>query len=229
MAATHPTAPTPNVEQATLPESATAWRTWMLAILLLLALVGFYLPWVNNAAASLSANAYDLAEWVGLAPSQRGSTPPMTAPFFLRAVLAVIALLFVFCAGRFQGIRIRPIRWAILVIALVLALTLQPPLGFFRGAGDDPNYRQLFALSVGTFLAIIVLLAAMALQRLRRSASLWRELEVLFGVAGIVSALIGFAQASQVIQTLRIGAPPGIGLVLCVASLGAYAALRLLR
>src|SRR5512143_758636 len=64
------------------------------------ALIAYYLPWIANRAAALSANAYDLAEWTSLHPAVRGASVPLVAPFLLRAVLGGLALLFGFRALR---------------------------------------------------------------------------------------------------------------------------------
>src|SRR5438477_2332337 len=115
------------------PMRRTNWLLrfpWLLA-----ALAAYYLPWINNRAAALSANAYDLAEWVSLHQAVRDASIPNLAPFLLRAVLGGLALLFAVRALKALSGRAR---WAYSFLALLLAVTLLPPLDFFRGAWNDP-------------------------------------------------------------------------------------------
>src|SRR5258707_621157 len=73
--------------------------------------VAYYLPLLANREAALSANAYDLAEWVSIYPPVRGgdgTLPPLFAPLLLRGVLAGLGLLFGWNAFRSQFAR--PVR-----------------------------------------------------------------------------------------------------------------------
>jgi hypothetical protein len=182
---------------------------WLLA-----ALVAYYLPWLNNQAAALSANAYDLAEWTSLHPAVREASIPLLAPFLLRAVLGGIALMFGLYALKVQSKRAR---WAYTALALALAITLMPPLDFFRGAWDDPNYRQQFALSIGTLTGLVLL----AVSRERGLAERWlSRLELVVSALTVVAAIVGESPALNAIRSLNIAAPMGIGavaLVVCVA------------
>ncbi|MCC7208788.1 MAG: hypothetical protein IT323_15880 [Anaerolineae bacterium] len=179
------------------------------ALALLVALGGYYLPWLTNRAAVLSANAFDLAEWVGLSPAQRYADAPMLAPFFLRLVLVLLAWLFGLRAGASRGI----LRYALAVLALILALTFFPPLDFFRGAGNDVNYRQLMALC-------LLALAGLGLMVLfgRRRLS-WRRVEMALAALAVFSAAMGHIMAVQVIRNLQIPAPTGIGFVVTAGAL----------
>lgn len=95
---------------------------------LFIALIGYYVTWINNSAAALSANAFDLAEWVGLIPAVRYAQPPMSAPFALRAALVCLAWLFALrsAASERLGARI-----GLGGIAVALAVSLRPPIAFF--------------------------------------------------------------------------------------------------
>jgi purine-cytosine permease-like protein len=177
------------------------------------ALVAYYLPWIANRAAALSANAYDLAEWTSLHPTVRGASIPLVAPFLLRAVLGGLALLFGFRVLRALSGWLRLVYAA---LALWLALTLLPPLDFFRGVWGDSNYRQQFTLSVGTLIGLGVLAAAWR----RASPRLLRRAEASVGLLALLSGLIGEILAQNVIRSLQIDAPLGVGMVLLVACLG---------
>jgi hypothetical protein len=179
---------------------------------LVVALVGYYLPWISNAAAALSFNAYDLAEWVSLHPAVRGGSVPLLAPFFLRSVPGGLALLFGLRATQ-SGVRWQQVIYGLL--ALCLAITLLPPLDFFRGGLGDPNYRQQFALVIATLVGLGTLIA------LARRKPYWlRRLEMGIGILIILSAVIGFMLAQNVVSSLRIPAPLGPGLPVLVAGTG---------
>src|SRR5258707_1309855 len=118
---------------------------------LFIALTAYYLPWLYHKPAALTANAYDLTEWVSIHPAVRNGNPPLLAPFLLRGVLAGLALLFGLQAARIAGL----VRWLYIAAAWILVITLLPPLDFFRGSFDDPNYRQQFALSIGALILLV--------------------------------------------------------------------------
>jgi hypothetical protein len=198
---------------------SVARRDWVLTGLLIAALIGYYLSWLANPAAALSANAFDLAEWVGLAPSQRGAAPlPMPASFFLRATLLLLVLLYGLRARAWRGAG----RVALTALALILALTLLPPLGFFRGEWEDPNYRQLMGLSA---VALIGLAAVMLVPR----RLIGRRAEASIALLIAVCAVIGQVLALDVIRSLHITAPAGVGFGAVIVSTISYAALILWR
>jgi hypothetical protein len=182
---------------------------------LIVALGGYYLPWLTNPAAVLSANAFDLAEWVGLSPAQRYVDVPLLAPFFLRLVLVLLAWLFWLRAGALRGV----LRYLPAGLALVLALTLFPPLDFFRGAGNDVNYRQLMTLCILALggLAVILLLGRRKLP--------WRHVEMALAALALFCAAVGQIMATRVIQGLQIPAPSGIGFVVTAGALLVFMAL----
>lgn len=184
-------------------------------LLLLLALVCYFLPWWWSAAAGLTAQAFDLAEFVGLSPAVRAGNPPLLAPLLLRLPLAALAVLFLL-RSRTPDLR-GWWRWLLRLIALALLLTFIPPIEFIRVAGgfDDPNYRQLFLLLIATFVALLI-----ALWLPRR---LIRPVTVAIALLAAVSAIAGSLLAFTVISDLRLAATPGIGLIGLVICLLVYA------
>jgi phosphoglycerol transferase MdoB-like AlkP superfamily enzyme len=177
------------------------------------AVLAYYLPWVVNPAAALTFNAYDLAEWTSLPPSVRGGSIPLLAPFLLRGVLGLLALLFGLRALQHTDWQ----RWLHVLLALGLAITLMPPLDFFRGTFDDANYRQQFALGIGTLTGLVVL-AALAGRWLPALAL--RRIEAGIAALAMVSALAGEILAQGVVRSFNIPAPLGVGVVAFVACLG---------
>ena len=170
-----------------------------------IALIAYYLPWVWHPTAALTANAYDLAEWVSIHPAVRNGDPPLVAPFLLRSLLGGLALLSglkAVCSQKWW------VRWLYGVLAVILAITLLPPPDFFRGAGGDPNYRQQFGLAVGTFIA---LLAIFGLRR--RLAHFSALLEAVVVLAVLIAACVGEVLALRVVQSLGISVTLGGGIV----------------
>jgi hypothetical protein len=197
----------------------TRYTARPLTVCLLVALMCYYLPWHYHPAAALSANAFDLAEWVGLSPAVRYAfSPPMVAPFLLRVVLSMLAVLFALNAPMNAGLW----RWLNGGVALLLAITLAPPIEFIRvpGATADPNYRQLFALLIGTLIALggVLLLARF------RVRIPFRALSVLLAVLAMVAGAGGLALAMNVLSAdpLRIEGRVGIGAVGLVGALVVY-------
>ncbi len=176
-----------------------------------LALIAYYLPWIWHPTAALTANAYDLAEWVSIHPAVRNGDPPLVAPFLLRSLLGGIALLCglcAVCAQKWWG------RWLYGALAVILAITLLPPPDFFRGAGGDPNYRQQFGLAVGTFIA---LLAIFGLRR--RLARFSARLEAVIVLAVLIAAYVGEGLALRVVQSLGIAVMLGGGILVLFVGL----------
>jgi hypothetical protein len=187
---------------------------------LLGALVAYYLPWVSHRAAAFTLNAIDLAEWISLHPTVRGANIPLVAPFLLRATFGGLALLFGLRALRSP---ISWIRWGYAILALLLTATLLPPPDFFRGALDDPNYRQQAYIAAGTF--VLLALLAVAWNR-----PLWqplqKRLELIIALLMLVFAIVGEILARNVMLSRRINVPLGIGIVAFVACLGIWIVLK---
>jgi hypothetical protein len=177
---------------------------------LLGALIGYFLPWVWHSAAALTANAYDLAEWANLHPAVRNGSTPMLAPFLLRFDLAGIALL---CALRSARATNRGVRWLYGGLSLILAITLLPPIDFFRSAGDDPNYRQQFYIAVATFIALAVIIFLWRKSILPRYQAI---LEALLALATLIAAIMGEGLAFGVVRSLQIDVTPGGGVIVFV-------------
>lgn len=114
--------------------------------LLFIALCGYVLPWIITPTAPLSLNAYDLAEWTSLHPSQPTASPPMIVPLLLRLQLVIIGISI---ALQTRSTMQRLIG---LVIITLLALAQLPPLEFLTIERDNINYQQQFVLATTTLL-----------------------------------------------------------------------------
>jgi hypothetical protein len=182
------------------------------------ALIGYYVTWINNRAAALSANAFDLAEWVGIVPAVRYAQPPLSAPFALRAALVCLAWLFALRGALAQRLAVRV---AMSILGLALALSLRPPIAFFRGETGDPNYQQLAALCLVATSGVL-LIGAATWRGMARGWWLW--LSLLLTLIGAASAVLGLIGALEALARLKIPTPLGAGVFLFVISIGAHGA-----
>jgi hypothetical protein len=180
---------------------------------LLLALAAYYLPWVYHRAAALTFNANDLAEWTNLAPAVRSGPIPLLIPLLLRAVLALLALLFGLHATSAERAFSR---WGYAFLAIILAITLLPPAEFFRGAWDDANYRQQFGIAMGTTVGLVAISVAQWRSRLEPYR---RRLEIAIALLCIIFAIVGNVLALNVVRSYQIDATLGGGLIALIISL----------
>lgn len=180
---------------------------------LALAVVACYLPWLWHPTAGLSPGAYDLAEWLSLHPVARASLPPLLPSFLLRAAFALLAMLF---AAHAPQARQRAVRWGARLVALVLALTLFPPLEFLTVARGDGNYQQQFALGVATLVGVVGLVV-------------WREvfsgqaewgLIVCTTLLGAACGAWGLLEGQRGMASLGVSVAVGAGGILYLLSLG---------
>lgn len=178
-------------------------------LLLAVLLLGAYsIPWITSPSAGLTLNAYDLAEWTSLHPSARMVLPSLLPTLLLRWPLASIVLMVAFSV---------PVpRWLRLCIVLVGAAALLPPVSFFTGDWNDPNYRQML------FLSMLVLLGGLlgVSDWLRRQASavMWG-----IGVSAFISSLWGGLAGYDLFQQYRLPVQLGIGGLLFVLFLLVFA------
>ncbi len=187
---------------------------------LLTALIGYYVTWVNHAAAALSANAFDLAEWVGIIPAVRYADPPMVAPFALRLALVMLAWLFALHGAAAQRLLGRVIFG---VIGLALAASLRPPIAFFRGETADPNYQQLAGLCLLALIGVALISAAGWRGMAQRWW--WQLMALPLVLIGAASALVGLSGALEALSRLQIPMPLGAGGIVYGISVGLYGAL----
>jgi hypothetical protein len=150
---------------------------------LLLAIFGYWLPWLTHPAAALRLNAYELSEWATFLPGVRDGTLSLSRLAFLLP-LAGLALLTALAANRPAPRPVwplaagapRPARarrsllasflptvhglagWALLLLALGCAFVLFPPYPYLLTAVGDPEYRLQLAVAVVTLLAVVLAL-----------------------------------------------------------------------
>lgn len=134
-----------------------------LAGALVLALAGYWLPWLAHPAAALQLNAYELSEWVTFLPGvQLGELPFGRLTFLVPS--ACLALLFALAAAR---MRRAPARgwvtallpdslwsWGLLTLALLSAITVFPYYPYFLTAYNDPEFGLQFWLACAVLLGL---------------------------------------------------------------------------
>ena len=185
----------------------------LLLIPLLLALLGYVLPWAIATSAPMTLNAFDLAEWTSLYPAQRHTSPPLLAPLLLRAQLVILTLTFGLLASRW------PWRLISAIVVLILALAQLPPFEYVYDLANV-NYKQQFFLALASLIGGLV---AIGLGR-RRFA---RILLIALPVMGLVTMYAGVSLAFDVYRQLQSVASIGLGPWLLLASYAGIAALGL--
>ncbi len=195
-------------------ENARGYATPLLFLLaLVLALVAYLLPWVIATNSAMTLNAFDLAEWTSLHPSQRHALPPLITPLLLRAQLPIIAALVALWASSPKE------RLLAILCVFLLAVAQLPPWEFLRDSGDA-NYQQQAALALAT---IIFSIGLPGLRRLM-PANFQPFVVILIAILGIVSAILGQSQALDLYHVTLEQGETGGGLWICLA---AYAAISL--
>lgn len=149
---------------------------------LLLALAGYWLPWLSHPAAALRLNGYELSEWITFLPGVRDGTLSLTRLQFLLP-LAGLALLCALVAVRPAsrpvltpvGAPLRPpspaprtglaallpnvaspAGWAFLLAGAICAFVVLPPYPYLLTAHADPEYRAQLLAAILTFAAFLI-------------------------------------------------------------------------
>jgi hypothetical protein len=178
---------------------------WAFVVLTLLA---YSLPWIITPSLSLTLNAYDLAEWTGLNPAVRGGTVPLLPTLALRLIPALIALWF----GQVTTLP----RWIRLIMTLMCAVALLPPLEFFTGSSDDPNFRQQFGLAISTALSVGLVYAP--------AAERWRfRIRLTAIIALVLLSVGGLLVSMELLRDYQLPLHVGLGgilLITCVVIAG---------
>jgi len=205
---------------------------------LLLALVGYWLPWLTHPAAALRLNGYELSEWITFLPGVRDGSLPLNRLLFLLP-LACLALLFALAATRptptlslpplgappnhhspppaRTGLRAflpslgGPAGWLLLLVGVGCALIVFPPYPYLLTAYADQEYQ--LQLLVASFTLIAVLLVTFLPGEV--SAGLQAALAALALGIGLWALLTVRPVASALLN-----APWGIGLGWYVMVLG---------
>lgn len=184
--------------------------------LLVVGFTAYIFPWLINPAASLSPNAYDLAEWASLPPVERAVNPPLVTSLFLRLPLVCLAVITAFQETP-------PIkRWFRLSVVAGFAIAAFPPLEFFTQARNDPNFRQQFTLALMTLIGGLVGTS-------KSGRRFQRPIIILFAFVGATACMIGLVQGYGLMRQFGLAAQPGLGGVVLVFVFLAFAIMELQR
>lgn len=186
---------------------------------LLLALAGFWAPWLARPAAALQLNAYELSEWLTFLPAaQLGSLAVDRLSFLLPSACLASLFALAAAAGPRAGRGLAALlpgtwlSWLWLGLAGLCALAVFPYYPYILSAYADPEFRLQFWVAAGTVMAVgavqvlqddgaalaqgLLGLAGLVLT-VRALAGLWPAAhEVLSGWSvgwGAVAAALGFA------------------------------------
>lgn len=161
--------------------------------LILVALVAYVLPWLQNPGQALTLGGYDLAEWLSLHPGVRFQSPPLLASALIRLHLALFAALIALWIPR----RL----WPVILSCVVLLVIAQLPPPEFVSQSSDMNYQQQLGLSIATLILCGVLVFFN-----------WRTLATLIIAAvGMVISIWGLVQAREFMQVFALPAWVGVG------------------
>jgi hypothetical protein len=179
--------------------------------LILVALVGYSLPWLVNPGASLTFGGYDLAEWASLHPEVR-ATPILITSLLLRIQLALVALLVAFnipYPSRTLGTGVG------LVFVISIIVGLLPPLEYFSVSSGDGNYQQQFGIAIITFVLVLIAISGLLTQH-RKLVTL------IIALAGIITGGIGLTQGYTLMQQFLLPVHIGPGGLLLMGVYGVF-------
>ena len=169
------------------------------AALLVLAVIGYSLPWINGGSASLQPGALDFAEWLSLLPAVRINLPLLLPALFLRIALVMLGVLVALNIARTTWMWLKLLQ---IVILGGIFMALLPPIAFFAGQFDDTNYQQQAILWVGY---CVLMLSIFFTRKRIPSQVLISVVSVLAVVFGAWGAIWGWQLLSAYQITLQIG------------------------
>ncbi|MCC7361643.1 MAG: hypothetical protein IT317_19320 [Anaerolineales bacterium] len=197
---------------------------------LLLALAGYWLPWLTHPAAALRLNGYELSEWVTFLPAVRDGSSSLTRLAFLLP-LAALALLCALAAARpastlnlpplGEGAARRPapatrarlwgllpnmagpLGWLFLALGLLCALIVFPPYPYLLTAYADPEYQPQLLAAALTLIGVMVVVFL--------PADLGAALQTLLALGALALGAWALAAVQPSASDL-LGAPWAVGL-----------------
>lgn len=196
-------------------------RLWLVPPAALLALWGYFGPWVPHPAAGLVVTGLDLAEYVKFLPAYAAGQLGIWREGFYAPLVAVSVALSLTAFRLPVGPRwlIWPVRLLGVLLAIVAALNLLPP-AWSPPLLRTPEFRlQSAVLVICVGLALLSPLLALLPRRLSAL------LITLLAAAGIVLPVVQFLRIRPHIAELYAQPlSPGWGLFLCVLALALMAA-----
>jgi hypothetical protein len=143
-------------------------RDDLLRASLLLALLGFWMPWLDHPAAALRLNAYELSEWVTFLPAVRAGELAVSRLAFL-VPSACLAVLMAIASARTRAGHTRHWRdalrpralagWGLLALAGLCVTAVFPYYPYILSAYADPEFQTQFFVACAAVLGIVVVFA----------------------------------------------------------------------
>jgi hypothetical protein len=167
----------------------------------LLALLGYWSPWLSLPPAALRLSGYDLAEWITFLPGVRDGSLLLNRLSFLTP-LACLALLLGFAAARCP---LRSgVRWGLWLLGLISAYNVLPVYPYLLTAYADPEFQLQFIVACAAGGGVLLCLAL---------PPAWLDLPQLgLAVLGAWSGAAGLLAVRPAAMALMAGPwPVGIG------------------
>lgn len=174
---------------------------------LVLAVAGYFGPWVAHKTAALTVTGFELAEFAKFFPQVQGRTVPVIRALFLTPPVAAAVLIGLLAH---QPARRPIICLAAMAFAALLALAALPPYEYLL----DPSYRSQLALAVGGLLLVLLTPLTRCISRRIRGI-----LTALLALAGAFPPLWQFLLLHPLVVALY-HEPPGLGWGLVVCEVG---------
>lgn len=165
-------------------------------------LVGYSLPWLTSPGTGLTFGAYDLAEWTSLHPNVQSEQPTLLTTVLLRSPLVWSAWLIALAPFMSRLLRASAI--------ILIAGALLPPIEFFTTYQSNTNYQQLL------LVAVITVIATIPTMQVRNARPIWF---FVVSVLSCASAVIGYANAYNLISAFQLPVNMGMGFIITVVGM----------
>lgn len=173
-----------------------------------LAVVGYFGPWISHETAALTVTGYELSEFAKFFPEVQGGAVPVTRALFITPLLAAgvsIGLLLNRSNARL------PIRLVAIALVALPNLLVVPPYDYVF----EPQYR--FQLTLVALSLLLTLLTTATHQLSSRARGV---LLAILSLAGIIPALWQLALLRPLVLDLyQAPIEPGWGLIACIVGL----------
>jgi len=183
---------------------------WLLPLGPVVAIAGYFGPWIAHETAALTITGAELAEAVKFYPQVQSGAAAITRELFF-APLVAAAILLGLLVNRPTGGSELPLglrlRLPLTGLALLFCLAVLPPYQYLT----DPFYRVQLGLAIAMALATVLTLFARHLSR-----RIWANLIIDLSMFGLGLGLWQFMRFYALVPSVYDASPPlGWGLIAC--------------